>query len=166
MYSEDTGRSSLARKFAERRDLMNELELRQEFGIDEVEETAVEVVEEKPKTQPHLDTDFEYARENIYQGVEMQAEAMQEALELAKASGHPRAFEVFGQLFKQYTEAQTDLVELHGKVNKIKGSDIHKQTNIQNNVMVGSTADLLKAIKSGAFKDESESIHSEPSNQG
>ena len=59
---------------------MNELELRQEFGIDEVEETAVEVVEEKPKTQPHLDTDFEYARENIYQGVEMQAEAMQDAM--------------------------------------------------------------------------------------
>ena len=66
--------------------------------------------------------------------------------------GTPSAFEVFGQLFKQYTEAQTDLVELHGKVNKIKGSDIHKQTNIQNNVMVGSTADLLKAIKSGSLQ--------------
>lgn len=145
---------------------MNEIELRQEFGLDEGDtETAVEVVE-PPKTKPHLDTDFEYARENIYQGVEMQAEAMQEALELAKASGHPRAFEVFGQLFKQYTEAQSDLVDLHQKVTKIKGTDIHKQTNIQNNVMVGSTADLLKAIKSGALKDEPESVHIESTDQG
>ena len=96
----------------------------------------------------------------------MQAEAMQEALELAKASGHPRAFEVFGQLFKQYTEAQSDLVDLHQKVTKIKGTDIHKQTNIQNNVMVGSTADLLKAIKQGALKDEPESVHIESTDQG
>ena len=145
---------------------MNEIELRQEFGLDDGdEETAVEVVE-PVKTKPHLDTDFEYARENIYQGVEMQAEAMQEALELAKASGHPRAFEVFGQLFKQYTEAQSDLVDLHQKVTKIKGTDIHKQTNIQNNVMVGSTADLLKAIKQGALKDEPESVHIESTDQG
>ena len=72
-------------------------------------------------------------------------------------------FEVFGQLFKQYTEAQTDLVELHGKVNKIKGSDIHKQTNIQNNVMVGSTADPPKRSSHCIpFKDESETYIREP----
>lgn len=90
---------------------------------------------------------------------------MQEALELAKASGHPRAFEVFGQLFKQYTEAQETLVDLHGKVQKTKGTSINNQTNVQNNVMVGSTADLLKAIKSGKF-DDTEKLHSESSNQG
>lgn len=144
---------------------MNDQELRNEFGLDEVNERQVEVMEPRPVTTPNLDTDFEYARENIYQGVEMQAEAMQEALELAKASGHPRAFEVFGQLFKQYTEAQETLVDLHGKVQKTKGTSINNQTNVQNNVMVGSTADLLKAIKSGKF-DDTEKLHSESSNQG
>ena len=144
---------------------MNDEELRSEFGLDEVNERQVEVMEPRPVTTPNLDTDFEYARENIYQGVEMQAEAMQEALELAKASGHPRAFEVFGQLFKQYTEAQETLVDLQGKVQKTKGTSINNQTNVQNNVMVGSTADLLKAIKSGKF-DDTEKLHSESSNQG
>lgn len=149
---------------------MNDLELRSEFGLEETTTDMVEHDDTTPTMTPSntasLDTDFEYARENIYQGVEMQAEAMQEALELAKASGHPRAFEVFGQLFKAYTEAQSDLVDLHGKVNKIKGTDIHKQTNIQNNVMVGSTADLLKAIKSGAYEDEPKSVHIESTDKG
>ena len=97
---------------------MNEIELRQEFGLDEGDtETAVEVVE-PPKTKPHLDTDFEYARENIYQGVEMQAEAMQEALELAKASGHPRAFEVLGNMIKQISDVNDKLLDVNIKMRK------------------------------------------------
>ena len=143
---------------------MNEIELRNEFALEEVPDKSPTIVTRSDSG--NLDTDFEYARENIYQGVEMGAEAMQEALELAKASGHPRAFEVFGQLFKQYTEAQGSLVDLHHKVQKIKGQPINNQTNVQNNVMVGSTADLLKAIKSGEFEDESTSVHIEPSDKG
>ena len=113
-----------------------------------------------------IKSDYEYSRETYYELLEKGKDSLETMMQVARESEHPRAFEVFGQLFKQYTEAQSDLVDLHQKVTKIKGTDIHKQTNIQNNVMVGSTADLLKAIKSGALKDEPESVHIESTDQG
>jgi len=44
------------------------------------------------------DTDFRYARENMYHIIERGRDAMDELLEIAKAEESPRAFEVFGQL--------------------------------------------------------------------
>ena len=43
------------------------------------------------------ETDFRYARENMYHIIERGRDAMEELLEIAKAEESPRAFEVFGQ---------------------------------------------------------------------
>ena len=61
------------------------------------------------------DTDFRYARENMYHIIERGRDAMDELLEIAKAEESPRAFEVFGQLLIQIYL----LVPLHNRLNDL-----------------------------------------------
>jgi hypothetical protein len=124
------------------------------------ESTEVEVVP-APKGNLELETDFEYSRDNMYTAMEMQTEAMGEMLELAKASGHQRAFEVFGSMFSQYTDAQIKLMTLHHqkeKVNDARNKTVNNTTNVQQNVLVGSTKDLLSLVKRGQVKEDGEIV--------
>lgn len=137
-------------------------ELKQMFDLPAKTEPKEVVPVEAPKGNIELQTDFEYTRDNMYTAMEMQNEAMQEMLELAKASGHQRAFEVFGSMFSQYTDAQTKLMNLHQQKEKIKNDEqktVNNTTNVQQNVLVGSTKDLLKMVKSGQVKEDGEIVH-------
>ena len=115
-----------------------------------------------PKDNLELHTDFDYARDNMYTAMEMQNEAMGEMLEIAKASGHQRAFEVFGSMFSQFTDAQTKLMNLHHQKEKVEeksGKTVNNTTNVQQNVMVGSTKDLLKMVKQGKIDENGKVVH-------
>ena len=61
------------------------------------------------------DTDFRYARENMYHIIERGRDAMDELLEIAKAEESLRAFEVFGQLLKNMTDTQEKLMNFIAK---------------------------------------------------
>ena len=97
------------------------------------------------------DTDFRYARENLYHIIERGRDAMDELLEIAKAEESPRAFEVFGQLLKNMTDTQEKLMELHRKKQIIENDgerqEVTKAQNVTNALFVGSTAELLKLVK-------------------
>ena len=97
------------------------------------------------------DTDFQYARENMYHIIERGRDAMDELLEIAKAEESPRAFEVFGQLLKNMTDTQEKLLELHRKKQIIENDgerqEVTKAQNVTNALFVGSTAELLKLVK-------------------
>ncbi len=97
------------------------------------------------------DTDFRYARENMYHIIERGRDAMEELLEIAKAEESPRAFEVFGQLLKNMTDTQEKLMELHQKKQKWENDgerqEVTKAQNVTNALFVGSTAELLKLVK-------------------
>ena len=97
------------------------------------------------------DTDFRYARENMYHIIERGRDAMDELLEIAKAEESPRAFEVFGQLLKNMTDTQEKLMELHRKKQIIENNgerqEVTKAQNVTNAIFVGSTAELLKLVK-------------------
>ena len=97
------------------------------------------------------ETDFRYARENMYHIIERGRDAMDELLEIAKAEESPRAFEVFGQLLKNMTDTQEKLLELHRKKQIIENDgerqEVTKAQNVTNALFVGSTADLLKLVK-------------------
>ena len=67
-------------------------------------------------SEEEKDTDFRYARENMYHIIERGRDAMDELLEIAKAEESPRAFEVFGQLLKNMTDTQEKLMELQGNL--------------------------------------------------
>ena len=97
------------------------------------------------------ETDFRYARENMYHIIERGRDAMDELLEIAKAEESPRAFEVFGQLLKNMTDTQEKLLELHRKKQIIENDgerqEVTKAQNVTNALFVGSTAELLKLVK-------------------
>ena len=102
-------------------------------------------------SEEEKDTDFRYARENMYHIIERGRDAMEELLEIAKAEESPRAFEVFGQLLKNMTDTQEKLMELHQKKQKLENDgerqEVTKAQNVTNALFVGSTADLLKLVK-------------------
>ena len=136
-------------------------ELKQMFDLPAKKEPQELVPKEAPKGSVELETDFEYTRDNMYTAMEMQNEAMQEMLELAKASGHQRAFEVFGSMFSQYADAQTKLMNLHAqkeKVESVHQKTVNNTTHVQQNVLVGSTKDLLSMVKKGRVKEDCEIV--------
>ena len=100
------------------------------------------------------DTDFQYARENMYHIIEGGRGAMDELLEIAKAEESPRAFEVFGQLLKNMTDSQEKLMELHQKKQRLESDgdrqEVTRAQNVTNALFVGSTAELLKLVKKEA----------------
>ena len=95
--------------------------------------------------------DLETARENIQSVMETGEEAMREMLEIAKQSEHPRAFEVVSTLMKTVLDANKDFADISTKKRFIKeeiaGPKEAAQTNVTNNNLIVSTADLLKMIK-------------------
>ena len=97
------------------------------------------------------ETDFRYARENMYHIIERGRDAMEELLEIANEEESPRAFEVFGQLLKNMTDTQEKLMELHQKKQKLENDgerqEVTKAQNVTNALFVGSTAELLKLVK-------------------
>ena len=100
-----------------------------------------------PKTTGKDDEiDYNYARENYYNLIERNQDAVEEMLEIAKQSEHPRAFEVVGQLIKSGLDANKELMALHKTKKELS---IEKgPTQVTNQaVFVGSTAELQKLLK-------------------
>ena len=127
--------------------------------IDEILEitSIVPTPEIKPETSPrikpnsdsdvkHDDIDYNYARENYYNLIERNQDAVEEMLEIAKQSEHPRAFEVVGQLIKSGLDANKELMSLH-KTKKELSIETNSSVNVNNAVFVGSTAELQKLLK-------------------
>lgn len=93
--------------------------LDQIFDLPADTPSIVESKQEKPivprqrlETDPSrdIDSDYNYARENLYEIIENGSNALNDLVEIAKASEHPRAFEVVSTLMKTLTEANKDLL--------------------------------------------------------
>lgn len=126
---------------------------------DEARESEVlpaEVVEHQVTTQVK---DFEdenlkdlaKVRENIEGVIETGNEAMKEMLSIAMQSEQPRAFEVVSTLMKTLLDANKDFADVSTK-KKFAEEEINApkeaaQTNVTNNNLIVSTADLLKMLK-------------------
>ena len=94
------------------------------------------------------ETDFQYVRENLYNLIERGQDGLEEMLEIAKSSEHPRAMEVFGQLIGKLTDTNKELLNLH-KTKKDISQETSGPKNVSNNLFVGSTAELQKFLKTG-----------------
>ena len=131
------------------KDNMNEI-----LGIEGdliVDEKRPVVIPKSVDKKQDIQSDYEYARSNIYGVIETSSEALSQLVELAKASEHPRAFEVVGQLTKTLVDANKDLLEIQKKVKALQAEDEQVDDSgknvTNNNLYVGSTSDLLKMIK-------------------
>ena len=99
-----------------------------------------------PKIGKDDDIDYNYARENYYNLIERNQDAVEEMLEIAKQSEHPRAFEVVGQLIKSGLDANKELMPLHKTKKELSIEKGPSQVTNQA-VFVGSTAELQKLLK-------------------
>ena len=95
----------------------------------------------------HVESDYEYQRQQFYNLVERGTDAVEGILELAKESDHPRAYEVAGNLIKQVAEVTEKLGDLQEKMRKLKEVPNNAPKNVTNALFVGSTAELQKMLK-------------------
>ena len=122
---------------------------------DVVEGKVIERVE--VPTDNKIDKDYEYARSNFYNVIESGTEALEQMLDVAKASEHPRAYEVVSTIMKTLVDANKDLVKM--STDKIKaeseigGEEVPKGLTTNNNLFVGSTNELQQLIKDMKTKD-------------
>lgn len=120
------------------------------FDIEPISVTTdtkpVPVVLEK-ETQ----TDYEYARNNIKELIRAGSNAIDSLGEIAKASEHPRAFEVFSGLIKNLADLNKDLLDIQAKNQQITGTrdkdKIESNISVNQAVFVGSTKELIQLIK-------------------
>ncbi len=138
---------------------MNEFEKTMEETFDiQVEESAPiqEFKQAKNNTKINdRDKDYEYVRGSLYDLIEKGQEAVNGALEIAQESGHPRAFEVAGNLIKQTTEMAEKLTDLHRKMKDLNAEESGPKSVTNNNSMfIGSTSDLQKMLKSMGVKNK------------
>ena len=131
------------------------------YDMDDIDNHLDEVlgIVEKPKreitkvervvpaiTDDDSETDFQYARENLYNLIERGTDGLEELIEIAKQSEHPRAFEVVQQTIGQLTTTNKELLNLH-KTKKDMRTEKGGPTSVNNNLFVGSTAELQKMLK-------------------
>ena len=102
------------------------------------------------------DDDYQLARQTLRKIIIKGEDTLDEMINLAKNSEHPRTYEVAGQLIKTMSDVAKDLLHLQKQVKDIETpyknqGQIGNQTN---NVFVGSTDELLKLLK----KDDGKTI--------
>jgi dGTP triphosphohydrolase len=139
-------------------DNMNDI-LGIEGELVEYEEVNAPAVVESNGQEKDVEHDYQYVRQNLHDIIDKGSMSLDALLELAKASEHPRAFEVVGQLTKTLVDANKDLIEVQRKIKELKKDSVDKETakNItNNNLFVGSTAELLKSLREEKDKDNGE----------
>jgi hypothetical protein len=123
--------------------------LSEALDIEPIElNTNFEVVE-TPKDS--VQDDAEYARKNLRTLIEKGNNAVDNIIEIAKQSEHPRAFEVAAGLLKNLADMNKDLMEIQKRKKDLSPVDASagaKNINVDKEVFVGSTAELVKMLKS------------------
>ena len=99
-------------------------------------------------TNDNKENDFEYSRQIYHDLLAKGSEALEDMMEVARATEHPRAFEVLSGMMKNVADINGNLIDLHKKK-----KDINKEDNpvalpgaTTNNVFVGSTSDLQRML--------------------
>tara|TARA_R100001082_G_scaffold98863_1_gene67342 strand:- start:91 stop:510 length:420 start_codon:yes stop_codon:yes gene_type:complete len=123
--------------------------LNKAFGDEPTElQKHVEKTKELKKSEtPDVQQDYETSRAQLHSLVMKGQEAVDGILDVARASDHPRAYEVAGQLIKHVADTTDKLIDLQGKMKELDKEEKKGPTNVTNAMFVGSTADLQKMLK-------------------
>lgn len=96
------------------------------------------------------DNDYEFARETLYDMICKGRDGVEEMLEVAKASEHPRAYEVLAKLIKDTADVSNQLLTLQKQKKDLEKEDrpaLPPGGQTTNNVFVGSTTELQRMLK-------------------
>ena len=116
----------------------------------DIKKKSTEVVKVPERTE-HAETDYRYARENLYNLVERGQDAIDGILDLSKETESPRAYEVAGQLIKSVSDTAEKLIDIQKKL-----KDLEKENDVKtqhNHLYVGSTSELQKFLKKKNVKE-------------
>ncbi len=92
--------------------------------------------------------DYEYSREVLFDLIEKGRGALEDMIEVARESEHPRAFEVLSGLMKNTADINDKLLDLNKKHKDINVKDEPKAIGqTTNNLFVGSTTDLQRMLQ-------------------
>ncbi len=129
------------------------------FQVDPMQTTEVSVIDEKGVVPPPSDTaqeeiknDVAAVRSNLYSPTQQGSDALNYALELAKSSDSPRAFEVVATLIKTIADVNMQILDAQDRKSKLlspsKKAEEPAASKVVNNSIVfnGTTADLNKMI--------------------
>ena len=144
-------KQSIDEKLDELLDINNEAE-------EVVKETNKQLVPRNAKGQfavrkDEQQVDYKYTRNTLYGLVERGQDAIEGILDLAKESEHPRTYEVAGQLIKTVSETSEKLLQIQKMMDDLEDDRPKNQTTNQN-LFVGSTAELQKLLKNNAKTKE------------
>ena len=121
------------------------------FGAEPTElEKHVEKVKPQLKKSEEGDVkqDYETSRAALHMLVMKGQEAVDGILDVARASDHPRAYEVAATTIKSVADTADKLIDLQKKMKELDAEDKKNSPSTVNNTMfVGSTADLQKMLK-------------------
>ena len=126
--------------------------------VDEVDlPTTLPTVSDAQSKQLDQEDDYQLARNTLRNLIVKSEDTLDQMIDLAKNSEHPRTYEVAGQLIKTVSDVAKDLMELQKKVKDLKKDEPDNIKNITNNnvVFAGSTAELMKML---GKKDDGKTI--------
>ena len=98
--------------------------------------------------QSSTEDDFELVR-RIKHGLLVKGEeALEDMIEVARATEHPRAYEVLSGMIKNVSDVNDRLMDLNKKKKDLdRKEEIKNIAKTTNNLFVGSTAELQKILK-------------------
>lgn len=97
--------------------------------------------------------DYEYSRDTYYELLEKGKEALEDMIQVARESEHPRAFEVLSGMIKNISDVNDRLMDLNKKQKDLEKKDEPKQIENQQNNFFLSTAEVQKMLAQGDVID-------------
>jgi len=101
-----------------------------------------------------LSADFDSARQNINDMINVGMEAVDGIMKVATAGDSPRAYEVASMLLKTISEMNKDLIEIHKKANDADVDKVKSINTTNNAIYVGSTTDLQNLLNKARSKNK------------
>ena len=95
--------------------------------------------QEQTTTPTQTTDDYEYSRETYYDLIEKGKDALEDMINVARESEHPRAFEVLSGMIKNISDVNDRLMDLNKKKKELDQKDVVKQIENQQNNFYLST---------------------------
>lgn len=96
-----------------------------------------------------IKNDYEYSRDTLFDLINKGRNALEDMIEVARESEHPRAFEVLSGLIKNVADVNDKLMDLNKKHKDINIKEQPKALDDRttNNLFIGSTTDLQRMLQ-------------------
>lgn len=123
-------------------------ELNKLFNLEPDKKDDLPVILPSNSVELDREDDYQLARNTLRKLIMKGEDTLDEMINLAKNSEHPRTYEVAGQLIKTMSDVAKDLLAVQKQVKELNDDSSTPSIGTQNNVVfAGSTAELMKLLK-------------------